>query len=110
MLALERYDKAEPINVGTGREITIKALVELIAKLTGYSGKIIWDASRPDGQPRRMLETSRAAEEFGFQATTVLEDGLERTITWYREHSTSGSHPPGQRERERGNSSGHEGA
>jgi GDP-L-fucose synthase len=83
-LALERYDKPDPVNVGTGREIAIKELVALIARLTGFGGRIVWDASRPDGQPRRALDTSRAFKEFGFKAQVKIEDGLERTIAWYR--------------------------
>jgi GDP-L-fucose synthase len=83
VLATEKYDAPEPINLGAGREITIKALTELIAKLSGFSGKIIWDPSKPDGQPRRCLDTQKARERFGFAATTTLEEGLRRTITWY---------------------------
>ncbi len=90
-LALERYDQPEPVNIGTGREITIKVLVELIAKLTGFTGRIVWDGSRPDGQPRRVLETSTARRAFGFAAATPLEIGLQRTIAWYQEHLTKGS-------------------
>ena len=84
-LAAERYDGAEPVNVGAGHEISIKELVELIARLTGFRGRIAWDASKPDGQPRRMLDTSRAATAFGFAAKTPFEEGLRRTIEWYRE-------------------------
>ncbi|HTP41294.1 MAG TPA: GDP-L-fucose synthase [Nitrospiria bacterium] len=83
-LALERYDQPEPVNVGTGREVTIKALAELIAQLTGFTGRLAWDASRPDGQPRRVLDTSRAERVFEFRAATSLEEGLKRTIAWYR--------------------------
>jgi GDP-L-fucose synthase len=83
-LALERYDQPEPVNVGTGREVTIKALAELIAQLTGFTGRLAWDTSRPDGQPRRALDTSRAEQLFGFRAATSLEEGLKRTIDWYR--------------------------
>jgi GDP-L-fucose synthase len=84
VLAAERYDGAEPVNVGAGYEISIKDLVGLIATLTGFSGRIVWDASKPDGQPRRMLDTSRAATAFGFVAKTPFEEGLGRTIEWYR--------------------------
>jgi GDP-L-fucose synthase len=84
VLAAERYEGAEPINVGAGQEIAIKDLVELIARLTGFSGRIVWDASKPDGQPRRMLDTSRAATGFGFVAKTPFEEGLRQTIAWYR--------------------------
>ena len=83
-LAAERYDKSDPVNLGAGFEITIRALVELIAKLTNFSGKIVWDAGKPDGQPRRMLDVSRAKAEFGFVAHTPFAEGLRRTIEWYR--------------------------
>jgi len=85
LLAAERYDGAEPVNVGTGEEISIRELADLIAELTGFDGEIVWDASKPNGQPRRKLDTSKAQELFGFQARTALRDGLERTIAWYRE-------------------------
>ena len=84
VLAAERYEGAEPVNVGAGQEISIKDLVGLIAGLTGFTGRIVWDASKPDGQPRRMLDTSRAATSFGFVAKTSFEEGLRRTIEWYR--------------------------
>lgn len=83
ILACERYDKPDPANLGAGFEITIRDLVELIAKLTGFTGKIVWDASKPDGQPRRMLDTSRAEKEFGFVAKVSFEEGLRRMIDWY---------------------------
>jgi GDP-L-fucose synthase len=83
VLAAERYDGAEPVNLGVGREITIRELVELVARLTRFEGEIRWDASKPDGQPRRALDTSRARELFGFEARTSFEDGLQRTIEWY---------------------------
>jgi len=83
LLAAERYNKSEPVNLGAGFEISTKNLVELIAKLTNFKGKIIWDASKPDGQPRRKLDTSRAEKEFGFRAQMGLEEGLKRTIRWY---------------------------
>ena len=83
LLAAERYNKSEPVNLGAGFEISTKNLVELIAKLTNFKGKIIWDASKPDGQPRRKLDTSRAEKEFGFKAKINLEEGLKRTIQWY---------------------------
>jgi GDP-L-fucose synthase len=82
-LGAERYDGAEPVNLGVGREITIRALVELIARLTGFVGEIRWDPSKPDGQPRRALDTSRARDLFGFEARTGFEEGLKRTIDWY---------------------------
>ncbi len=84
VLATERYDDSEPVNLGAGREITVKDLIETIAKLTGFAGKIRWDESKPDGQPRRCLDVSRAAERFDFRAKTSFEDGLRRTIEWYR--------------------------
>jgi len=83
LLAAEKYNKPDPVNLGTGKEITIKELVDLIAELTGYKGQIVWDTSKPDGQPRRCLETSRAKEEFGFEAKTDFVKGLEKTIVWY---------------------------
>jgi len=83
VLGAERYDGEEPVNLGVGREITIRDLVELIARLTGFTGEIRWDPSKPDGQPRRSLDTSRARDRFGFEARTSFEDGLRRTIEWY---------------------------
>jgi GDP-L-fucose synthase len=83
VLATEKYNKPDPINIGAGFEISIKELVELIAKLTCFRGDIIWDNSKPDGQPRRMLDTSKAEKEFGFKARTSLEEGLKKTIEWY---------------------------
>jgi GDP-L-fucose synthase len=87
VLAAERYDGAEPVNLGTGVETTIRELAETIADLTGFEGEIVWDASMPNGQPRRSLDASRAAELFGFRARTPLREGLERTIAWYRTHA-----------------------
>jgi GDP-L-fucose synthase len=84
-LATERYDKPAPVNIGSGSEITIRDLAERIAELTGFGGEIRWDASKPDGQPRRCLDVSRAAAEFGFRATTDFNEGLRRTIAWCRE-------------------------
>ena len=83
VLASERYDGRDPVNLGVGREITIKALVELIVRLTGFKGEVRWDPTKPDGQPRRALDTSRARERFGFEARTTFEDGLRATIAWY---------------------------
>ena len=83
LLATEKYNGPDPLNLGTGFEISIKDLVELIAKLTGFKGKIIWDTSKPDGQPRRMLDVSKAEKEFGFKANTSFEKGLKKTIDWY---------------------------
>jgi GDP-L-fucose synthase len=86
--ATERYDLADPVNLGAGFEISIRELAELIARLCGFSGRLVWNASQPDGQPRRSLDTSRAAERFGFRATTSLEAGLQKTIEWYRHRGT----------------------
>ncbi len=86
ILATEKYNKSKPINLGAGFEISIKDLVELIAKLTAFKGKIIWDTSKPDGQPRRCLDTSKAEKEFGFKAKTPFEEGLKKTIDWYRKN------------------------
>ena len=83
-LATEAYGGAEPVNLGAGFEITIRDLTALVARLTGFTGEIRWDPTKPDGQPRRCLDTSRAERLFGFRATTAFEDGLERTIAWYR--------------------------
>jgi GDP-L-fucose synthase len=91
LLAAERYNKPDPVNLGAGFEISIKDLVELIAKLTGFKGEIIWDTTKPDGQPRRMLDTSRAEKEFGFKAQTGFEEGLKKTIDWYRSHYKIGN-------------------
>jgi GDP-L-fucose synthase len=87
VLAAERYDDDQPVNLGVGREITIRELVELIARLTRFEGEIRWDASKPDGQPRRALDTQRAKTLFGFEAKTPFEDGLRRTIEWYEQHA-----------------------
>jgi GDP-L-fucose synthase len=85
VLAAERYDGAEPVNIGAGFEITIRELVSLIVELTRYRGEVVWDRSKPDGQPRRMLDTSRARERFGFEARTGFREGLQRTIAWYEQ-------------------------
>jgi len=85
-LATERYDSSAPVNLGSGREISIRELSDLIAELVGYRGRISWDVTKPNGQPRRWLDTSRAAREFGFVATTSFRDGLDRTIAWYRDN------------------------
>lgn len=87
VLASERYDEPNPVNIGAGFEIKIKDLVSLISKLTDFNGQIVWDANKPDGQPRRMLDTSKAASKFGFKAKTSLEDGIRKTIEWYRRTS-----------------------
>ena len=83
-LAAERYDKPAPVNLGAGFEIKIRDLVGLIAELTGFSGRIVWETDKPDGQPRRMRDVSRAEAEFGFRARTPFAEGLRRTIEWYR--------------------------
>jgi GDP-L-fucose synthase len=85
LLAAERYDKSDPMNIGSAFEISIKELVETIARLTGFEGQIVWDTSKPNGQPRRKLDVSRAEREFGFRSRTPFEAGLRRTIEWYRE-------------------------
>jgi GDP-L-fucose synthase len=85
VLATERYDEPDPVNVGAGREVTIRELVEMIGGLTGFDGEIRWDATKPDGQPRRMLDTTRARERFGFEAEVDLEDGMRRTIDWWQD-------------------------
>jgi len=84
ILATEKYNKSEPVNIGAGFEISIKDLVNLIVKLTGFKEKIIWDKTKPDGQPRRFLSTIKAEKEFGFKAKTPFEEGLKKTIEWYR--------------------------
>ncbi len=89
VLAAERYDGAEPANLGAGKEISIRELAELIAELTGYEGSIAWDTSKPNGQPRRSVDASRARELFGFEASTELRDGIERTVAWYRSNRTT---------------------
>lgn len=88
VLATEKYDKSEPVNVGSGAEISIRDLVNLIARLTGFKGKIVWDSSKPDGQPRRRVDISRAKSEFGFRAKTNFEEGLKRTIESYLNSET----------------------
>jgi GDP-L-fucose synthase len=89
-LAAERYDGADPVNLGTGVETTIRELAELVADVTGFEGEIVWDTSMPNGQPRRSLDASRAAELFGFRAATPLRDGIERTVAWFRESALVG--------------------
>jgi GDP-L-fucose synthase len=83
ILAMEKYESPEPMNLGNGREITIRELTGMVAKIAGFEGEIIWDASKPDGQPRRCLDVSRAAEAIGFRAQTTLEDGLRKTVEWF---------------------------
>ncbi|HMN11145.1 MAG TPA: GDP-L-fucose synthase [Bellilinea sp.] len=90
LLAAEHYNDSEPVNLGSGKEISIKDLVELIARVTGFSGKLIWDTDKPNGQPRRALDTSRAERLFGFRAQTDFDEGLRKTIAWYDEHREKG--------------------
>jgi GDP-L-fucose synthase len=92
--ATERYDKPEPVNLGSGLEISIRELAGKVAALTGFSGRIIWDTSKPNGQPRRCLDVSRAQQEFGWRARTALDDGLRKTIAWCRTHRAVSSATP----------------
>ena len=85
VLAAERYDGPEPVNVGAGREVAINDLIDMVCGMTGYRGKVVRDLTKPDGQPRRCLDTYRAKEKFGFVARTPLEEGLRRTIAWYEQ-------------------------
>jgi GDP-L-fucose synthase len=89
LLAAERYDGDEPVNLGSGMEISIKDLVETITRLTGFTGRLVWDTSKPNGQPRRALNVDLAAEYFGFKAQMPFEEGLRRTIEWYRAQHTA---------------------
>ncbi len=89
VLATEKYDKPEPVNIGVGREISIKDLVNLIADIIGFQGEIRWDVTKPDGQPRRCLDVSRAREEFGFEAKVGFEEGLRATVEWYMKNRVS---------------------
>ena len=90
LLATERYDKSDPVNLGSGMEISIRDLATTIAAMTGFAGRIVWDTSQPNGQPRRCLDVSRAERAFGFRARTSFEDGLRKTIAWYLSSSQSG--------------------
>jgi GDP-L-fucose synthase len=87
VLAADRYDGADPVNLGAGKEISIRELAEVVADVTSFGGRIEWDTSKPNGQPRRSVDASRARELFGFEARTSLRDGLERTVAWYREQA-----------------------
>lgn len=87
LVASERYNGSEPVNLGSGYEISIKELAETIAEMTGFQGRLVWDTTKPNGQPRRALDVSRAREYFGFEAQTSFREGLRRTIEWYRNHS-----------------------
>ena len=84
MLATEHYNSSDPVNIGSGQETTVKSLVEKISRLMDFKGGILWDKTKPDGQPRRCLDTSKARERFGFEAKTPLDKGLKKTIDWYR--------------------------
>ena len=86
LLAAERYNRPEPVNLGSGKEISIRELAQVIARLTGFTGQVTWDTSKPNGQPRRGLDVSRAEQQFGFRAQTSFEAGLQRTIEWYMQH------------------------
>ncbi len=86
LLAAEKYNESKPVNLGAGEEISIKALVKMIARKTDFKGKLIWDTSKPNGQPRRKLDTTRAYESFGFKAQMSFEEGLDQTIRWFREN------------------------
>ncbi|MCG2727013.1 MAG: GDP-L-fucose synthase [Elusimicrobia bacterium] len=88
ILAAEKYNKSEPVNIGAGFEISIKNLTEMIVELTEFRGEIIWDKTKPDGQPRRSLDTTKALKEFGFKAKTSFEEGLKETVKWYREQKS----------------------
>jgi GDP-L-fucose synthase len=92
-LAAQRYDGAEPVNVGTGQEISIRDLAGLVARVVGYEGTMMWDESRPNGQPRRGLDVERAADRFGFRARISLQDGIERTVAWARERTPTAQVP-----------------
>jgi GDP-L-fucose synthase len=85
VMAAERYEGSEPVNIGSSEEISIKDLVDLIVELTGFKGKVVWDKTKPDGQPRRKLNVERAQREFGFRSSTPFRDGLRETIHWYEE-------------------------
>lgn len=87
VLAADRYEKSDPVNLGIGQEITIRELVHLIVEATGFKGRVEWDTTKPDGQPRRMLDTSRAEREFGFKARTSFAEGLTKTVQWYEQTS-----------------------
>jgi GDP-L-fucose synthase len=90
LLAAERYDGPEPVNVGAGFEISMRDLAQKIRTLTGYAGEVVWDESRPNGQPRRSLDVNRARQAFGFEAATPFDEGLRRTVEWFRTHGLEG--------------------
>ena len=89
--AAERYEKPDPVNIGSGEETSIRHLLALVKELVGYEGEIVWDASQPDGQPRRCLDTTRAWQEFGWRARTPLREGLRRTIEWFARQPARGA-------------------
>jgi GDP-L-fucose synthase len=93
VLAAEHYNKPDPVNLGSGTEITIRDLVDLIRELTGFTGEVQWDTSKPDGQPKRRLDVERAKKEFGFEARMPFRKGLEKTIQWYQEHTGKSKKP-----------------
>jgi GDP-L-fucose synthase len=94
LLATENYDSPAPVNLGSGEEISIRELADRIARLVGFDGRIVWDTTRPNGQARRALDTTRARQEFGFAARTGLDQGLERTVEWYRGQFAKGGGSP----------------
>jgi len=85
LLAAEKYNRSEPVNLGAGFEISIRDLAEMIAEYSGFQGKLVWDTSKPNGQPRRALDTTMASKYFGFEAKTTFKEGLKKTIEWYKE-------------------------
>lgn len=89
LLAAERYNDSEPVNLGSSQEISIRDLMETIAKVTGFEGEIRWDTDRPNGQPRRKLDVTRAQKEFGFTSMTPFVEGLQKTVAWYQQHAVS---------------------
>lgn len=97
ILATEKYNKPDPVNLGSGFEIAIKDLASLIARLTGFKGSIVWDTTKPDGQPRRLFDSSKAEREFGFHARTDFQEGLRQTIAWYQAQRVKGSVPRTER-------------
>ena len=90
ILATEKYNESDPVNIGAAFEISIRELADLIAKLSGFKGKITWDISKPDGQPRRCLDISKSEKKFGFKAKTPFKEGLKKTIEWYRKNTGQG--------------------
>ena len=88
-MATEKYNSKDPVNIGSGKEITIKELVQLISDEVGYTGQIIWDLNKPDGQPRRCLNTDKARTTFGFEAEMSIREGIKKTVEWYYKNSNS---------------------